>query len=1236
MAARSTAANSPAHLVLSNSTVSGNTSSAVGSNSGFYITYGGGGFTDGVFSNGLFVLLNSVVSGNTNPTAPDLQTNAYGYGYAYYSAIGDTNGFNYTGGNNLIGQNLLLTGLQDNGGPTLTMSPQLLSPLIDAGSNGFIPTGVTTDQRGADRIFNSTVDIGAVELQPPQVTINQAPSQNDPTNQGPIVFDVSFTTAVNDFDGSDIDFTGSTVGGTLVATVNQISPSTYTVSVTGMDGTGNVVASIPAGAATDPITGLTSLVSTSTDNIVAFDNVPPTVSIDQGAFQNDPTNLAPVTFDVTFSEPVSGFDASDIDFTGSTIPGLTASVLPTGPTTYIVSVFPPGPSEGIIQVGIPAGAAKDAAGNDNTASSTSDDNVLFDNVPPTVIINQTGTADPVGGLSVSFDVLFSEPVFGFDASDIDLTGTNAPGATAHVSGTGPAYTVTVDGMTDSGLVVASIPGGAVTDIGGNFNNPSTSTDNSVTYIRSGTLQFSLADYATTELNGPTVTVTVTRVGGDEGPLSVDYATSDGSATAGSDYTATSGTLNFADGELSKTFDVQILDDTVFEGGRLAPAEKVNLTLSNISLVGALGEPTATVSITDYEEGTLSFSDPVFTTAESENGAIVMKTITVTRTLGTDGQVTVDFTTGADTAHAGTDYTTTSGTLTFGQDETTKTFDVPILDDNANEGIELANLTLSNPISTPPGELPLLGTSTATMQIDASDGLLLKAIAKQNKGSLTDVDGDTVTLILGGGVKKGNPVPTAKVYITDPDGDGQGPIELIRLTDTDAARTTLTVQVKKPKVPKGTTPPVTDVHVGLGAIEKDPLAVAPVGLKLINAPLANLDGAGIHMDAYLGKAVLGNVEDGADIVTTGGTADQKQKTTLRLGIVGDVHIDVVNPISSLNAISFGDGSITAPAAGSIVTRSQKANVKKGLVADPGDFLADLTLNGAGVLLGKPTLGTLNVKGNILDSTISIEGKVNSVRAATFRDSRFFDGYTGPDAPADSSGFDGSVALGSFVTTGVKAEGFQDSFQNSYVVASTIRLVSLRSVDITNAVDFGVYADQSIKKVISKLPAFKYTPQLNGNFERDSQFVVQIVPPGPVPPSVAQQSAVAVHEVATNGYVAPEGLVKAVTVDGTSLGELSTLGTPVKLSDSPASLANLPTANVSTAAVTSAQDSTTNAQVPGSAWDALLAKLNLNGTRHRTNFLGQGGLGFAGLTPPKPGAKLSIVSAKSPAGTGPRFK
>src|SRR5207253_4784827 len=139
----------------------------------------------------------------------------------------------------------------------LTRMPLAASPLVNAGNTTLFPSGVGNDQRGPGhaRAFGTAVDIGAVEFQPPSVTVDQAAGQADPTSAGPITFTVVFGEPVTGFDASDVSFAGSTAGGTLVASVSGTGP-TYTVSVTGMTGTGAVVASVPAGAATSIGTGL--------------------------------------------------------------------------------------------------------------------------------------------------------------------------------------------------------------------------------------------------------------------------------------------------------------------------------------------------------------------------------------------------------------------------------------------------------------------------------------------------------------------------------------------------------------------------------------------------------------------------------------------------------------------------------------------------------------------------------------------------------------------------------------------------------------------------------------------------------------------------------------------------------------------------------------------------------------------------------------------------------------------
>lgn len=207
----------------------------------------------------------------------------------------------------------------------------------------------------------------------------------------------------------------------------------------------------------------------------------------------------------------------------------------------------------------------------------------------------------------------------------------------------------------------------------------------------GALQFSAATYALGE-DGGSATIQVTRSVGTAGTVRVDFATSNGSASGGSDFANTSGTLTFGPGVASQQFTVPINDDGTPEGD-----ETVNLTLTNPSGGAILGAPaTATLTIIDDDTpsitpGTLQFSAANYSAAET-GGA----TITVTRTGGRSGVISISYATSDGTANANSDYTPASGMLSFAEGETTKTFGVPLIDDPSPEPDETVLLTLSSP------------------------------------------------------------------------------------------------------------------------------------------------------------------------------------------------------------------------------------------------------------------------------------------------------------------------------------------------------------------------------------------------------------------------------------------------------------------------------------------------------------------------------------------------------------
>jgi hypothetical protein len=163
----------------------------------------------------------------------------------------------------------------------------------------------------------------------------------------------------------------STVGGTLSASISGTGAN-YTVSVSGMSGSGQVIATIPAGAA--QASSLDNISSTSSDNSVTFDSVRPTVTINQATGQLDPTSTLPVNFTVTFTENVSGFNSGDVSISG--LAGTPTVNVSGGPAIYNVAVGGMANGETAL-VSIPAGAAADAAGNTNTASTSSDNQVTF-------------------------------------------------------------------------------------------------------------------------------------------------------------------------------------------------------------------------------------------------------------------------------------------------------------------------------------------------------------------------------------------------------------------------------------------------------------------------------------------------------------------------------------------------------------------------------------------------------------------------------------------------------------------------------------------------------------------------------------------------------------------------------------------------------------------------------------------------------------------------------------------
>jgi hypothetical protein len=191
----------------------------------------------------------------------------------------------------------------------------------------------------------------------------------------------------------------------------------------------------------------------------------------------------------------------------------------------------------------------------------------------------------------------------------------------------------------------------------------------------------------TEGNTGTVaaTFTVTLSAASTETITVAYTTADGTATAGSDYQAASGTLIFAPGETSKTITISVNGDRLAE-----PNETFVVNLSGpTNVIIADGQGVGTIV---DDEPRISISD--VSKKEGNGKKTTLFTFTVTLSAAYDQAVTMSFQTVNGTATTGDkDYVAKSGTLTFAPGETTKTITIEVKGDSKKEANETFYLDL---------------------------------------------------------------------------------------------------------------------------------------------------------------------------------------------------------------------------------------------------------------------------------------------------------------------------------------------------------------------------------------------------------------------------------------------------------------------------------------------------------------------------------------------------------------
>ncbi|MFT4101552.1 MAG: Ig-like domain-containing protein [Burkholderiaceae bacterium] len=402
-------------------------------------------------------------------------------------------------------------------GSTVTVTWGAASHTVTAGADGrwatsFSPAEVPGD--GSTEVQASAVDaLGnppAVASRPvivaavnPGVLIS---NDSGGTTNKPVTFTFTFSEPVNGFSAEDITVRGGTAG-----TFTQVDGTHYTLVVTppANVATGTLSVSVAAGAATNEIGNPTLASNVQT---VTIDTAAPTLTISDNV---SGTANGSVVFTFTFDEPVTGFTSGDI----SVVNGSKGAFTPASDgRSYTLEVTPTANSSGMITLNVTANAYSDAAGNTNTSATSHSQ--PFDTQPPTLAISHEASASTPGAYVFTFT--FSEPVSGFELSDIGVSGGSAGALNADSS---TVYLLTVTPASDaSGTISVSVPTGAAFDAAGNTH---AAESDSVAFNNVTPPTLAISDDVSGTANGPiTFTFTFSKpvAGFDDGDVTVSNGT----------------------------------------------------------------------------------------------------------------------------------------------------------------------------------------------------------------------------------------------------------------------------------------------------------------------------------------------------------------------------------------------------------------------------------------------------------------------------------------------------------------------------------------------------------------------------------------------------------------------------------------------------------------------------------------------------------------------------------------
>jgi hypothetical protein len=562
------------------------------------------------------------------------------------------------------------TSIAENAGSSLTLTATLsgatdsaITVALDTSSSATEGTDYTD---GSGSIDDITISAGATTG-----TVNFTPT-DDSVYEG----NETATIAINGVSGkSGVAEHGTPQTVTITITENESAP-TVTLAVSATSIAENAGSSLT----------LTATLSGTTDSAI-------TVALDTSGTATEGTDYTDGSGNIDDITISAGATTGTVSFT----PTDDSIYDATSNETATISINGVSGKSGVAEHGTPQAVTITITDNESapTVTLTVSDTSIAENAGSSLTLTATlsnGTYQDVT-VALSTSGTATEGTDYTDGSGAIDDMTISAGSTTATANFTPTNDSTNEGNETATIAVSGVSGGSASESG--------SQSVTITITDDDNFSFSVDDVSVAE-NAGSATITVDMSSASGSSQTIQYRTSNGTASAGSDYTSTSGTLTFSAGDDSETFTVSISDDSVYEGN-----ETFTVTLSNQS-AGSISDDEATITITENESApTVSLG--ASSTSVYDNGSNI--TLTATSTQVADEDITVVIGTSG-TATETSDYAEISNiTISAGATTGTATFNPS--EDTVNEGSETATISIS---SVSGADSSTSGTTSVTITI----------------------------------------------------------------------------------------------------------------------------------------------------------------------------------------------------------------------------------------------------------------------------------------------------------------------------------------------------------------------------------------------------------------------------------------------------------------------------------------------------------------------------------------